>query len=465
MGINTYHSMVQNIAIKLSNKNSFTYMAYKVIKSKALSSVLLFMSSIILIRHLPKEDFGLYVLMISFFALFELFMGGFDASLVRFIPTAGKTKQHSLITAVFIIKTIITLLSLFTLILLFDYSIVLLNIPLDKIELYKSMYLLMTIIFIFKYIGTINLNILISYMRYDELFKISLLNSIATLFATIYVSYMSLDLEKYIFLLIFININKVSIGLVYIYRSKILSFKMLIKQINIIKLKQTFKDFILSYSTPLLGVSILSYIKNYLPTYIFGTMVSLETLAVYSIFKKITDFLHKGYAGIIQGLYPKLFKMIHSKSKAIDIIFWIGLGLRVMVFTGLYFGYDLILSIYDIKESPLDYLIFTVLVSVFLIMYFATFSNLIIMSTSNTNIIFTTAIIRTILFLIITFILYNFFNIEGLIVSIYINSIIGLAIIVKYTNKYYNLSFFNIYFYILILITFYNISINLIGII
>ncbi len=432
MGINAYHSMVQNIVIKLSDKKSFTYMAYKVIKSKALSSVLLFMSSIILIRYLPKEDFGLYILMISFFALFELFMGGFDASLVRFIPTSGKTKQHSLITTVFIIKTAITLLSLFALMLIFDYSIVLLNIPSDKIELYKSMYLLMIIIFIFKYISTINLNILTSYMMYEELFKISLLNSIATLFAAIYVSYMSLGLEKYIFLLIFININIVSIGLVYVYRSKRLSLKMLIKQINIIKLKQIFKEYILSYSAPLLGVNILSYIKNYLPIYIFGTIISLETLAVYGIFKKITDFLHKGYAGIIQGLYPKLFKMIHSKSKAIDIIFWLGLALRLIIFGVLYFGYNFVLDIYNIKEAPIDRFIFTTLMSVFFIMYFSTFADLIVMSTEKTIKIFIASFIRNILYIFIAIFLFEFFGLKGLLIAIFINAYIGSSFMVHF---------------------------------
>ncbi len=186
----------------------------------------------------------------------------------------------------------------------------------------------------------------------------------------------------------------------------------------------------------------LSYIKNYLPTYLFGTMVSLETLAVYSIFKKITDFLHKGYAGFIQSLYPKLFQMMHSKSKAIDKLFWIGLGLRLMVFIALYFGYDVILSLYDIQESNLDSLIFIVLISAFFVMYFATFSNLIVMNSKQTGVILWASITRTVLSTALIFVLYQLFNMVGLILSIFLSSLIGLTYMMSHANKMHKLKYF-----------------------
>lgn len=69
---------MQNFKAKLQNKNSFTYMAYAVLRNKLFSSAIMFISSIILIRALPKEDYGLYILALAFFAFFELLLSGSD---------------------------------------------------------------------------------------------------------------------------------------------------------------------------------------------------------------------------------------------------------------------------------------------------------------------------------------------------------------------------------------------------
>ena len=82
------------------------------LKSKLFSAFVLFLSSIIVIRALPKEEYGLYVLTLGFFLHFLIFyLDGTDASLTRFIPISGKRVQHHLVATVISIKTLITLTS------------------------------------------------------------------------------------------------------------------------------------------------------------------------------------------------------------------------------------------------------------------------------------------------------------------------------------------------------------------
>jgi O-antigen/teichoic acid export membrane protein len=445
--------MIKKILYKLADKKSFSYMAYKVIQSSLFSSGLMFASSIIIIRHLPKEDYGLYVLMMAYFAIFELFMGGFDASLVRFIPTSGKLKQHKLIATILSIKTVITVAILFAFYFLYDYSYQWLNIPVNKLNEYTELYIIISISFIFRYISTTIGTLLASFMMYDLSFKLSVISGVLTLLNSIFIWEFSYGIVEYVLIATIISFIFALLNIYYLYYSKNLSFQKVISSINFIDIKYTFISQVWSYSTPLLGVSLFSYIKNYLPTYLFGTMVSLETLAVYSIFKKITDFLHKGYSGFIQSLYPKLFKIIHSKSNAIDKLFWIGLGLRIAAFVALYFGYDLILSLYDIKESDLDKLIFVTLACSFLIYYFGTFATINVLSKKTTTEILYSSLFLGIISLVLLQIGYYLFGVLGIIFGDFIAKLLGVSLVVYYSkiNKdnrvrisYYSIVIFSI---------------------
>ncbi len=444
---------MQRIVAKLQDKRSFTYMAYTVLKSKLFSSFILFLSSIILIRALPKDEYGLYVLTLVFFAFFDLLISGIDASLIRFIPTSGKKIQHQLVATVFSIKTFITISILTLLVFLHDFSINILNIPSEKLLVYENLYLIISIGFISKYVVTTIITLLNAFMLYGVLFRLTVLNSLATLVISLSVSFYNLNVWQYTLL---ITAFSFIYGIVAIYalsQQGKLSHKEIFTSINIETIKSIAKNKMLPYSLPLFGVGMLSYVKNYLPSFMLGAMVSLETLAVYSIFKRLTDFLHKGYAGFIQGLYPKLFKMIHSKNKAIDKLYYIGLALRIVVFAALYFGYELILDIYNIEQSENNYLIFLVLISVFLTMYMGMFFNLIIQSQGNTFSMFKASFARSFLFVSVVPLAYTYYDLFGLITTIYILEIgfILLLIIMVRSNYLFKKMMYS-YFFILLLV-------------
>jgi O-antigen/teichoic acid export membrane protein len=442
---------MENIRKKLQNKKSFPYMGYTVLKSKLLSAFILFLSSIIIIRALPKDEYGLYVLISVFFSFFELFLSVNDASLTRFISTSGKRMQHQLVATVLSIKTLIIFLILTLFVFLYDISINILSVPSEKLLVYENLYLIMSIGFISKYIITTTITTLNAFMLYEILFRLTILNSLAILIIALFVSFYSLNIWQYVQLTTIFSFIYAIVSLYTLSREGRLSYRMIFNSINIKTIKSTLQRKIIPYSLPLFGIGLLGYIKNYLPSFILGTTASLEILASYNIFKRLTDFLHKGYDSFIQGLYPKLFKMMHSKSKVIDTLFWIGLILRIIAFVSLYFGYELIVNIYDIEESKYDYLIFSILISVFLIKYFSTFSNLIIMNDKTTFSLFKSSIMATIFSILAMYGMYEFYAIIGLILAIFMSSIFGTSLTLYYSMKIYSNTIVKISYIVIIL--------------
>ena len=443
-----------NIVQKLRDKKSFTYMAYMVLKSKLFSSGILFISSIIIIRAIPKDDYGLYVLVMIFFGFFELLLGGLDHSITRFVPKVGKIEQHKIISTVIFIKTIIVILILFSLLFLYGFSKEILNIPIEKYSTYEKLYYITTLSFIFKYLTTTALRIINSYMLYGVLLKLTILNSSATLIICIIISLFDLNIWQYASAMVGFAFVYSIISIYAVSAQKKISLSALQSFMNINTVRITARKQIIPYSLPLFGVGVLSFVKNNLPGYLFGAMVSLEMLATYNIFKKLTGFLHKGYDGFIQSLYPKLFSLIDSKSRAIEKFFKLGFLVRLSVFIVLYFSYSEILDMYKIKEEEYDFVIFLVLISSFLILYFGSFFNLIIMSKFRTFQIFKSSILRNLSFLFFSYFLFSIYGTIGLIVAIFLDGIITSNILYYYFCKVIdNRMYFFIYYGTIILLT------------
>jgi len=426
-------------------------MAYKVLSSQILASIILFLSSIVLIRSLSKDDYGLYILVTSYFAFFELLLGGFNASLIKYIPTSGKKMQHELIATILVIKTIIVIFIEIALFYLYPFSYNFLNIPEDKIQIYSIIYIILSFAFLFKYIGNTISALINAYMLYDSMFKLSILNALVTLFIALLVWFFKLEVWQYVFLSIlwiFLNMN---ILFFILYKQKKLSLRLLQKSCQIITIKKVLQEKVLSYSLPLFGVGILSYIKNYVPNLIFGSLISLESLAIYNIFTKIITIIHKGYASFLQKLYPKLFQMVNSRSSAINKLFWIGLFIRIFFFCLLYFGYDYLVELYKISWNSYNSLIFIVLLSSYLLMYFATFGNLVVLSKKKTVGLFISSFIRNVPSLFIYYYGFIFYGMKGFIVAIFINAYLGTNYIIHLAyNKIKNPIILYVYYIILV---------------
>ena len=132
------------------------------------------------------------------------------------------------------------------------------------------------------------LSLLNAYLLYDVLFRLTIFNSAVTLFIAVSVAYFEFNVWQYVLLTTIFSYIYALVLIYTFYQQRKLSFKLLHKSINFKTIKNIFKEKISFYSLPLLGVGLMAYVKNNLPNFILGVMVSLETLAVYSIFKKYT---------------------------------------------------------------------------------------------------------------------------------------------------------------------------------
>ncbi|MDC1536799.1 hypothetical protein N8516_06510, partial [Candidatus Thioglobus sp.] len=69
------------------------------------------------------------------------------------------------------------------------------------------------------------------------------------------------------------------------------------------------KKYILPYSAPLTGSSILTYVKNNLPILILGKEFSLEGVAVFSILKTFFKALHSVSGSFVNPMMSKFLEL------------------------------------------------------------------------------------------------------------------------------------------------------------
>ena len=66
-------------------KDDFFKVIIRLLFTNGFSYVLLLLTSIVIFRAVDKSFYGLYVIMLSLFAIVELLMAGFNDSIVRFL--------------------------------------------------------------------------------------------------------------------------------------------------------------------------------------------------------------------------------------------------------------------------------------------------------------------------------------------------------------------------------------------
>ena len=67
------------------NKSSLSKSISYLFASNIFNFGIVFISSIFVFRNISREEYGLYVIILSLFAIVELFMGGYNQSITRFL--------------------------------------------------------------------------------------------------------------------------------------------------------------------------------------------------------------------------------------------------------------------------------------------------------------------------------------------------------------------------------------------
>jgi O-antigen/teichoic acid export membrane protein len=330
-----------------------------------LSYIMLLLISIVIFRTVDKSYYGLYVVMLSLFAIVELLMAGFNDSIVRFlkdkIPLVDKQNivLFVLYYKYFLIFSFITIVYFakqygFFEFLIGNYS--------EVSDVVDSFLLVAILNGIFSAFIGVNNCILNSQYQYKLTANINFFRNLIYLLIVVALSFYSQDYLDYLYSSIAVSI----VLLIYL-SIKInkdfseFSIPSLIRSKFSVDIG---KKYIFPYAAPLTGSSLLTYVKNHLPTLILGKEFDLEDVAVFSILKTFFKALHSVSGSFINPMMSKFLELknnIQDFSTKMNAIFYGTFFLRLFSFAILSLLMQYFFLIYKIEYNEINQFIFYVL--------------------------------------------------------------------------------------------------------
>ena len=241
----------------------------------------------------------------------------------------------------------------------------------------------------------VNNCILNSQQQYKLTANVGLVRNIVFLLVVISLSFYTKDYLHYLYSSIALS----AIVLIYLSIRIFQDFKEFSIP-NIIKSKFSIdigRKYIFPYATPLTASSLLTYVKNHLPTIVLGKEFSLENVAVFSILKTFFKALHSLLGSFID---PMMSKFLELKNNARDFsvkmgsIFWGTFFLRLLLFAILVLLVQYIFLIYKIDNSEVHQLIFYVLGIEFIIAGMILIYGIILRLSKTTTKVFKASLMR-----------------------------------------------------------------------
>ena len=363
-----------------------------------ISYLILLLISIVIFRTVDKSYYGLYVIMLSLFAVIELLMAGFNDAIVRFlkdkIPLSDK---QNIVLFVLCYKYLLIFLFILCIYIarqygFFEFLIGNYNEVSDVID---SFLLVVILNGIFSTFIGVNNCIFNSQQKYKLTANVELVRNIVYLLVVISLSFYTKDYLHYLYSSIALS------GIVLIFLSiRIFQDFKEFSIFNIIKSKFSIdigRKYIFPYATPLTASSLLTYVKNHLPTIILGKEFSLENVAVFSILKTFFKALHSVSGSFID---PMLSKFLELKNNTKDFavkmnsIFWGTFLLRLSLFAILALLVQHIFLIYKIENSGVHQLIFYFLGVEFIIAGMILIYGIILRLEKTTSKVFKASLVR-----------------------------------------------------------------------
>ena len=169
---------------------------------------------------------------------------------------------------------------------------------------------------------------------------------------------------------------------------------------NIIKSKFSIdigRKYIFPYATPLTASSLLTYVKNHLPTMILGKEFSLENVAVFSILKTFFKALHSLSGSFVDPMMSKFLELKNNTkdfSVQMNSIFWGTFLLRLSLFAILALIVRYVFLIYNIENSEVNQLIFYVLGIEFIIAGMILIYGIVLRLDKTTSKVFMASLVR-----------------------------------------------------------------------
>lgn len=357
--------MYRSILINLRDKNSFSRILIYLFSSSIINYAILFLISILIFKNVDKSDYGLYVVLMSIFAILELFMGGYNQSIARYLKEKiPQEDKQQIILYIFYYKYLLLIIFLLILFILnyfgfFPYIINNYSSIEDNIHNYIVIAILNSIVSIMLGLSTVILTSLY-YYRFVNFFNI--LKNLTYLICVLCLIFITNEYLIFLYTNFFISLILLTIlSLKIIKEHKEYSFLGLIK----IKFEiSVYKKYLHSYATPLTMTSLLTYVKNHLPIIILGKDFELEDVAVFSILKNFFKALHTLTGSFIGALNSRFVEMRNNKKKfqiVINAIYYGTLIMRIFIYGMVILFIKYLFMIYNLDDNYINKLLVSIL--------------------------------------------------------------------------------------------------------
>lgn len=358
----------------------------------------LLLISVIIFRTVDKSYYGLYVILISLFAIIELLMTGFNDSIMRFLKDKIPLKEKQNIVF-FVICYKYSLILFFICCALIARKIGFFEFLIGNYqqvsEVVDSFLLVVILNGVISTLISINNCILNSQKKYKLTANIGLIRNIVYLIIVLLLSYNTTNYLHYLYASIILS------GLILIFLSnkiykdfnEFYIFSILKSNLSL----TTGKKYIFPYVSPLTASSVLTYVKNHLPTLILGKEFSLENVAVFSILKTFFKALHSVSSSFVDPMMSKFLELkenIIDFSKQIGTIFVYSFLLRLILFAAVVILIEYIFLAYNIENSGVNQFIFYVLGIEFIIAGMILIYGIVLRLENNTKKVFKASLIR-----------------------------------------------------------------------
>ena len=355
----------RHILTNLQDKNSFSRILIYLFSNSIINYAILFLISILIFRNVDKSDYGLYIVLMSIFAMLELFMGGYNQSIARYLKEKiSQEDKQQIILYAFYYKYLLLIIFLLILFIL-NYSgfspYIINNYTSiqDSIHNYIVIAALNTIVSIMLGISTV---VLTSLYHYRFVTFLSILKNLIYLLCVVGLIFFTNEYLIYLYVNLLVTIVLlVILSLKIIKEHKEYSFLCLIQ----IRFKLSiYKKYLHSYATPLTMTSLLTYVKNHLPIIILGKEFELETVAVFSILKNFFKALHTLAGSFIGSLTSKFVEMKNDQNKfkkVLNSIYYGTLIVRIFIYIIMIVFIEYLFIIYNLENSYINKLLVFIL--------------------------------------------------------------------------------------------------------
>lgn len=335
------------------------------LSSNLINYGLLFITSAIIFRNVDKSDYGLYVILLSLFALAELFMGGYNQAIARFIKEKIPLKdKQQIILYTFYYKYLVLAVFLILSFIFVKYDLLefLINDFASVSNVVSNFFYIVIVNSIVSIFVGISTTTLTSLFKYRFVNNLEILRNITYLVIVLNLVFYTNDYMIYLCVNTSLNILILVILSYKMYRefNEYTIFSLLKLKLDI----SIYSRYLLSYATPLTMVSIITYVKNHLPIIILGKEFELENVAVFAIMKNFFKAMHSLIGSFVNSLTSKFitFKENEKKFKLVmNSLYYSNLIIRTLIYIVLIMTIKYFFMIYKLDNMYINHLIFYIL--------------------------------------------------------------------------------------------------------